>query len=49
MVNIFSITFNHSEKGRITEDFVLGFHSVNKVKEWFEETFEKSALSITKH
>ena len=48
-MNTFTITFR-TEQGLLASlDFNLKMHSVNAVKEWFEEGTNKTARSITKH
>ena len=48
-MNTFSITFKNDKIQLETVDMVLDFNSVDSVKEWFEDNFDKSARSITKH
>ena len=48
-MNTFSITFRNNKKQLETIGITLDFCSVHSVKEWFEDTFDKSARSITKH
>ena len=48
-MNTFTITFR-TEQGLLASlDFNLRMHSVHAVKEWFEESTDKTARSITKH
>ncbi len=48
-MNRFSITFKNNLKQFETVDMSLNFHSVQSAKEWFDDTFDKTARSITKH
>jgi hypothetical protein len=48
-MNTFTITFRTEQGLWSSLDFNLKMHSVNAVKEWFEEHTDKTARSITKH
>jgi len=48
-MNTFSITFKTEQNLKTTIDISLNLHSVQSVKEWFEDIIGKTALSITKH
>lgn len=49
IMNTFSITFKSEQNLRTTIDINSNLHSVQSVKEWFEDIIGKTALSITKH
>ncbi len=49
-MNTFTITFKTEEGLLASLDFILDMHSVNQVKEWWDENcVNRSARSITKH
>ena len=48
-MNKFTITFPKENKQRKSQDFILDFHSVQEVKEWFENKYEFRPMAITKH